>query len=799
MRWPLNHPQTPIREDTYAEIEALLLGGDEASLAKAREQLLAAIGDNTEEPEAVITEVGPETAERKALFIRQIDLSYEHALLYAATGEEEHARRAAAIMVRFGEVMPKWRLIDREGEIHTQDDKAYLRRWNSNGFWKWYPLDLAVTMPMLRAYDMIRPALAAEEQKMICDTLFFYHKDFLDRFSSDRVFYTNLAGYHLLPSIRVGQVLERPDYIEQVISYWRDFMKYSYSADGFFREVTPDYHNQITGRVVNTLPEMLKTVSESSGLSLPDLGTENAAQFRQVEAGLEVLALPDGTLANTNDSWPKRGRSRKAGEAARPGLLGISGVAKLGMPGMTAMLQFGGIRGHDHHDALNIIWFAAGKELFSDTGYQPIKGSGSSRRWHTISASHNTVVVNEETQFEGRDAYALPHRIGAFAARPPTEEESRGKKAPIEAANPAAAGFYNQGRLLVWDGDSPLAQAMEAEQERAYGGVTSLYRRTVLMVSIDGDEGYLVDLFRVNGGHTHDYMLRPGLDEAATIEFDRPLEPLEGVVHESISLKGRATVKLPFTAEMAFPSNGPRVHSTLVELFPAKAGATVELLSGEAPAIRRTGVAPFSFIRHATKNKQGLESSFVWVHEATRGAQRIRKTEAKQVGNSIVLKVHLDDRVDTIISALEPESQVRTEDLSFNGKLAFLSEKEGQVAARIHHGTLLQKGGQTIAEALPSLKGEIVETHAETLGDATHSLLVRPVERRAQYPSHLAHIDLGDAIRFSVPITQVTERQDGLLQVDLAHEPGFLRQEREIIMTRFPGWRIQALPMVSLE
>ncbi len=152
-----------------------------------------------------------------------------------------------------------------------------------------------------------------------------------------------------------------------------------------------------------------------------------------------------------------------------------------------ALVRYGPSLNHGHYDDLNLNYYALGHEVTYDLGY----GLGSTHTqvgWAKQTASHNLVVVDEQRQMQA----------------------------------PGGSG----GSLLL-TADMPGLKAVEAEASAAYlaQGVDR-YQRMVALVGSGGDR-YLVDVFRVNGGSQHDYMLHALSDDVAVEGVDLG-EPLEG-------------------------------------------------------------------------------------------------------------------------------------------------------------------------------------------------------------------------------------------------------------------------------
>lgn len=132
-----------------------------------------------------------------------------------------------------------------------------------------------------------------------------------------------------------------------------------------------------------------------------------------------------------------------------------------------------GRRGHRHADPLSITLFAAGREVFPDVGYiadHPANG------WVRSTASHNTVVVDGVS---------------------------------VRASGPGELRGWDIGenwRFCDVAGPVTPHTSLGSAPERCQA--LSRYRRAVLLLRLSGDGVILVDLFDVEGGNTHDYVVR---------------------------------------------------------------------------------------------------------------------------------------------------------------------------------------------------------------------------------------------------------------------------------------------------
>lgn len=794
LRWPLTQPPFVIEKSVWPQFELLqqLASGNEAARNEVIAQLKASTASVADwSPEEFVSNNGvmPGPAATKVFRLRQD--TFENAFLWRLTGEKGYGERARALLLRFADVFRQWPFHYKDSRFLGSDPK-YRLRWDAKGVWgDWYPLDLAHDIPLLRAYELIKPVLTAQEREHIVNDLFVYHKELLDGFSGIGN-YHNVLGYHLVALIRFGLLLERPDWIHEAVDAWKAALVRGYTADGVYREVTIDYHLQLTHRLTETVPDLLAGYSDPQDYRHPvsgtrfdrlDLHTRYAPLLARTRQAITLLAKPDGAYLNTNDSWPGRIRLKPGQSAPRGGVLGGAGIAKIGTEKMAVFLKFHGIRGHDHRDALGLSWYANGREVFSETAYRPVKGEFD-RKWSGSTASHSTVAIDGQLHFETQQG--IPDRFTSFTAKPPVNPGQD----PIAAAFAGAARFENQGRLLLWNAEAVEAQAVEVEQPEAYPGKASLFRRTVVLVPYDSGSGYLVDIFRVKGGRQHDYFLRGCLNEPYQWETEHlDLDAATGTEYGFVTLEKKGIVQAPFAASARY-GDGSQTRSFHVPLPYGGDGSIMEYFIGSAPAIRRHGKGVFTFLRHRAA-KEDLQTTFVWVHEANSGRSQIEKVEARREGEGVIVTIHRNGGVtDTVISNFGEADTARGNGWTLKGRLAYGTDHGGVRNGILLSGVQLLGGARDVHAPAP-LHGTVLST---TDGDDGSEPTAR-LKLKAGHPAvqtssiRLAHFDLTPKTRVSVPVKKAERDGDEIL-VTLAYPAGFEIRPRGVVFTSYPGWRI---------
>ncbi|MBQ6698734.1 MAG: S-layer homology domain-containing protein [Oscillospiraceae bacterium] len=136
---------------------------------------------------------------------------------------------------------------------------------------------------------------------------------------------------------------------------------------------------------------------------------------------------------------------------------------------------------HGHYDSLNLGMTAYGLNLLPDLGYPSSTTSSEAKQWTSATISHNTVVVNGESQ--------------------------------VASAEPRGEAYH-------FDDDGTVS-LMDVEASYVYKATDS-YRRSVVNVKVDDENAYAVDFFRVLGGNEHLYSFHvqgDEINETAGLDF----------------------------------------------------------------------------------------------------------------------------------------------------------------------------------------------------------------------------------------------------------------------------------------
>ena len=537
--------------------------------------------------------------------------AYVLASLYALTGESEYGDRAAVIVGRFAQVFPDYAVrydypfapvrFFPADQKYPYDD---LPPYRGAKFYWWGFGD--VPADLVRAYDLLAAgdAFSRMESLLGPDIETRVEKDLI-RLSYEFVSANPETKGNMSPGlyrnmILAGRVLNDPAIVHDAVGRFQALLRDRFTFDGWWKEGAPSYHWQTVNNLV-TVADAAKGYTDPpdwEGPRFDDLYLEKDAPMlaKAIAAG-NAGVLPDGRFMPINDTWwhSKREPLTESPSRLWPGLGHAILGAGEGTHQVQAHLNWSGDHGHAHADNGSVIIWAHGKELASDIGYTHTRY----RNWVLNTASHNTVVVDERSQLMWLD------------------------------------DIHTKGNLLFFDDGHPHVRMIDVDATPAFYECP-VYRRRLVLVHADAGKDYVVDLFDVEGGATHDYFWHGSADEAGVFDSSLSLDtPVESLVpawggtaehtgencfdiigheyHAYVFLDniGSARATGPWTATWTYDGAGLRSH-----FFPED-GTT--LYRFESPAIRGAGKSDAelpNYIRRGIMQRHtGGVSRFAAVHE----------------------------------------------------------------------------------------------------------------------------------------------------------------------------------------
>lgn len=470
-------------------------------------------------------------------------------------------------------------------------------------------------------------------------------------------------------------------------------------SDGLMRERSVAYQQMLT-RGLQATATSIKGYSDPENDVVPAAGYKAFKEFdllrepvlKRIFDEHNRISFPDGRSIPIGDDYgdlvcknPLRNSSFHHGWGV--------GALRLGKEARTAcaVLNWGsGHDGHSHNDMLSLLYYGENMLMLSPTEY-PAHRDGIIREewWRGGAAAHNTVVID-----------GVNH------------ERSRGD--------------------AVLFSESPQLAAVRAFSGQAYAKQGWTLQRTALLIDTRPNRTpYLLDVFEVKGGRSHDYFLQaqaPKYGPAEVLSVIAPVlkpsgEPNLAVLLKSGDQAGYGYIARPELAPLAtngelrwtFPVPG---NETVLRAILVPDGEEV-LYCGEAPGVRNVKEKDQSrLVKKIVRRRTGaenLKSEFISVFESYHAAGRPDLTGAKRLelsGPGIAIRMEHGYGVDLVLLSTGAGKLSLTfgnKAIEFDGSAALLAWSSETNTARLTAvgGTRFRYGEQEI-ECGGTIRGRLL-------------------------------------------------------------------------------------------
>ena len=752
--------------------------------------------------------------------------------LYAATGDERYAGRACLILERFGEVVDKWKVYykDKDGKQVTVSLDKPAPADVSYGLWGWWgdTHDLAAAQPLVDTWTLIKNSrtykkLSPEKQKVIYQELLcgLVEKHLLFKF---RPLHNQNMG-RIKGLAYFGKYLNKPEYIHQAVRWMNEMLHIGYRRDGMWCEGTPSYGIDVTKGLI-AAEETLKGWSDPKGYLDPvdkrrfdnfDPEKEFGRDFARIKNAFDLLALPDGrSVALEDTTWNAKGQFfGKPPVKSEPFLIEASGIGMLGFgegeEQTRLYLHWEGTHNHDHLDCAGFCLWACGEEISSETGYRGLNA------WNGSTAAHNTVLIDEKNQACGKH-----NRIMGKDDKLPLYPHYKYEELWGYSC------YDDEGYLILWDTVGNDVQAAEIDGVRAYDEILPVkrYRRAMALVRTESNNFYIVDIFRVQGGNTNDWMLHGNLAKNYKIRVsgmdgkDLNLSPMPGKIGQYLeNLRSVKDRNGNFTAEFAASDKDAMLRSITA------GGPGTEIILAEGPAIRLenepsawgkpgkpspAATLPKEKSEFLCVRRKGTENVFVSVMETYKDRPGVKDIELVKVsGNdpsAVAVKIKtLSGREDLLVSTLDGNAPVEVSGykFEFTGRMLFARGVNNPLPekASVFDAGKFQWGNMRLDRAT-YYTGEVVAVSSVDRGDAENSFVVSGnIPHGEALKGRILLVYDGESRPHPYTIARVEPagnnssppRTDPPVagKIITAGETGMILTGKGMIMTFYPSWEVQ--------
>jgi hypothetical protein len=307
----------------------------------------------------------------------------------------------------------------------------------------------------------------------------------------------------------------------------------------------------------------------------------------------------------------------------------------------------------------------------------------------------------------------------------------------------------------------------------------------VMLVDAGGGDSYVVDLFRVEGGEQHDWVIHGSADRDVQASTDVATDPhgahmLPGVEFEypdNARLAGDADDRNPHYGFFENPARGKVVDGVTVTFndrestvgvrthLPGLAGA--ECFLGDAPSIRRAQEndpdldhyrMPIWLIRR--KGPRPLSSCFAAVHEPYEGdpaIESVRRVEADGPEGAVVLAVEHRGGTDYVSQQTEPgDEPIVADEMQMTGEVAFVRVREGKPEVMALWGGSELRWRDWILTAAGSYQGQVCRSLRKEDNEPCDGLVITgSVPEGNDLAGSTVIVTFGDGSTVGYPVTEV--------------------------------------------
>ena len=402
-----------------------------------------------------------------------------------ATRNNNYARRIAIALLDWARWHPSYYLTDINSPTYINVTPNYLastggfgpqRASDHNGLaHEWADDELLAFDAIYSSVGLtnMNAEMGFDVRQYICNNLFFDEGDFLvNHIPVAIAIQSNLSGpYAILP--QVARVLNRPDYIIWMDAYLDATVGQKIRRDGALEEgegYSIGYLNSNQDAAQNTHDYFL-TRAATNGLllAISNRATIYNTTFTYGQGQWNTISLPSGQLPAFGDTpYDNYFSSHSAGNSA---LLPAYGTLAVGAGSSSQAMQvnqnFSGNNNHMRADMCAFVLWAFNNPYLDNIRYY---NGAIGRNFGEQMLAYNTITIDRVNLTPYPDA-----------------------------------DTYGNGDLTLYEpGNNGLAMT-EIDGQRGYSGKASRFQRLLLLNTVDLTKPYVVDVFRVTGGTTHDY------------------------------------------------------------------------------------------------------------------------------------------------------------------------------------------------------------------------------------------------------------------------------------------------------
>jgi hypothetical protein len=417
-----------------------------------------------------------------------------------ATRNDAYARRIAIALLDWARWFPDYYMTGKNSAAFINTSPSYIlasdlqRASDHNGLAHEWADD------ELLAFDSIYDSMALtnlsnelgfDVRNYIKTNLFCNEGDFIvNHVPVSVAIGSNLSGPYTVLA-EVARVLNRPDYIIWMDQYLDATVRQKIRRDGVLEEglgYSIGYINENLDGARGTRDYFLTRPADTPTLqSISNRVGSYVTTLTYGQSQWAAASLPSGQLPSFGDTpFNTYFSSHSSGNSTLlPAYGHVSMGAGSGSQAVQVNQNFPGDNNHMRCDVTAFVLWAFNNEMLGNIRYY---NGTAGRQFDEQILAHNAVTIDRVNMTPYPDA-----------------------------------DTYGNGDLTLYEpGNNGLAMT-EIDGQRAYSGKASRYQRLLFLNSADLNRPYVVDVFRVTGGTTHDYTLHGAIRWDQTWQCSFPL------------------------------------------------------------------------------------------------------------------------------------------------------------------------------------------------------------------------------------------------------------------------------------
>lgn len=447
-----------------------------------------------------------------------------------ATRNQAYARRIAIALLDWAHYMPDYVMTAKNSATYIDAGPSYVlssdlqRASDHNGLAHEWADDELFAFDAIydsAAVAQLSTELGYDVRQYITDNLYCDEGDFIVyRVPINVAISSNLSGPYTVLAL-VARVLNRPDYIDYMDRYLDATVTRKIQRDGTLSEgmgYSIGYINENLGGARNTRDYFLTRPADTPQLQAISIRANTyVSTLEHGRDRWQDASLPNGQLASFGDTpFNTYFSARNSGSSVLLPAYGSVSMGAGASSGTAIQLNqcFAGDNNHMRSDTCAYVLWAFGNEVLGNVRYH----NGTPGRQFTEQiVAYNAVTIDRS-----------------------------------DMASPSANTYGNGDLTLYEPGHDGLA-VTEIDGQRAYGNKASRYQRIMLLNTVDINRPYVVDVFRVTGGMTHDYVWHGSIRYDQTAQCSFALTPMPG---DYPMLEGAEVWVEPTSSGSSFPYYG---------------------------------------------------------------------------------------------------------------------------------------------------------------------------------------------------------------------------------------------------